>query len=212
MAIVSAPILHKMAFLLGLSIIGAVCYLASTFDTFPGDVEGLKRFQDLRSGWLDDAAKASSSKGQLLAVAISIPVIALALLWRGRRADSIAVLLLWIPNMIVWKVVKELVDRPRPEFSLFDPPGSPSFPSGHAVHAFILLGLLIPIVEEMVTPIWPRRILQGLLVSGALVCGASRVYLGVHWPSDVLGGFLVGGFSLIAILWARKKLIQRGLQ
>ena len=202
----------QVGVLIALAIMGVVCYLAATFDTFPGDVDALKKFQELRNPWLDSSALVASSLANALAAATSTPVISLAL-WLGKRsADAVAVLLVLIPDGIN-AVLKVLVDRPRPEFSiLVSPHSNHSFPSGHAVHAFLLFGLLIIIVGETVKPFWLRTAIQGLLGVMILACGASRVYLGVHWPSDVLGGFLLGGFSMVAILRVRKNLVNRGLR
>ena len=202
----------QIGVLAALSIMGAICYLAAAFDTFPGDMDALKKFQGLRTPWLDDSALVASSLANTLAAVTLTPAISLAL-WLGKRgADAVAVLLVLIPDGINL-ALKVLVDRPRPEFSiLISPPSNPSFPSGHAVHAFLLFGLLIIIVGETVKPFWLRTAIQGLLGATILACGASRVYLGVHWPSDVLGGFLLGGFSIVAILWVRKVLVNRGLK
>ena len=202
----------QVGVLTALAVMGVVCYLAATFDTFPGDVDALKGFQELRNPLLDSSALVASSLANALVAAISTPVISLAL-WLGKRsADAVAVLLVLIPDGIN-TVLKVLVDRPRPEFSiLVSPHSNHAFPSGHAVHAFLLFGLFIIIVGETVKPFWLRTAIQGLLGVMILACGASRVYLGVHWPSDVLGGFLLGGFSMVAILWVRKNLVNRGLR
>ena len=202
----------QVGVLTALAVMGVVCYLAATFDTFPGDVDALKKFQELRNPLLDSSALVASSLANALAAATSTPVISLAL-WLGKRsADAVAVLLVLIPDGIN-AVLKVLVDRPRPEFSiLVSPHSNHAFPSGHAVHAFLLFGLFIIIVGETVKPFWLRTAIQGLLGVMILACGASRVYLGVHWPSDVLGGFLLGGFSMVAILWVRKNLVNRGLR
>ena len=183
---------------------GVVCYLASTFDTFPGDVDALKKFQSFRSPWLDDAAVAASYLARLVVVIISVPTLSLALWLVRRKADAVAVFLVFLPDGINLGL-NVLVDRPRPELSfLTDPPTSPAFPSGHAFHAILLFGLLMFVLGGLIRPLWLRTALQGLLGLAILAVGASRVYLGVHWPSDVVGGYLLGGFSLIAILWVRK--------
>ena len=201
-----------MGLLAALFIIGAIFYLAAIHDTFPGDLDALRDFQSFRSPWLDDAAVVASVLARPLVVYVSIPTVSL-LLWLGRRrADAAAVLLVFLPEGIN-VVLKDLVGRPRPDFSLLaSPPDSPAFPSGHALHAFLLFGLLIFITGELIRPMWLRTTVQGILGLMILACGASRVYLGVHWPSDVLGAFLFGGLCMGALLWVRKKLVNRGLQ
>ena len=186
--------------------------MAASFDTFPGDEDALKRFQSLRRPWLDEAAVVSSSLATHLVAIVSIVSLSLAFWIVHRRADAAAVLLVFIPEGLNL-ALKEIVGRPRPEYSLLESaPGNLAFPSGHALHAFLLLGLLIFIVEELVRPLWLRRGIQGLMVFMILACGASRIYLGVHWPSDILGGYLLGGISIVLLLWGRKRLLNRGLQ
>ena len=212
MAFVSKIGPRHLAVLIALSVTGAICYLAATFDTFPGDEVALEEFQGLRSGWLDDAAQAASFAANKSVAVSSILVLSLAM-WLGqRRADAVAVFLALVPQGFNL-AVKELVGRPRPDVSLLSSPlDTPGFPSGHAVHALLLFGLLLIIVGELIKPLWLRTAIQGMLGFAILACGASRVYLGVHWPSDVLGGYLLGGLSIVALLWVRKRLINRGLQ
>ena len=57
------------------------------------------------------------------------------------------------------------------------------------------------------TPI--RRSFQALLALLILVMGLSRVYLGVHWPSDVMGGYLFGIMALLGLVWLRNRLPNR---
>ena len=206
------PNIRHLAVITSVAAIGAMCYLAASFDTFPGDKGALTRLQSFRSGWLDDAAVGASAFSQTIAVFVSVPTISLALWLVRMKANAVAVILVLVPDGLNM-ALKWIVDRPRPDFSLVNPvPEGSSFPSGHSVHAFLLFGLLLWIVGELVESRVLRISIQGLLGIMILACGASRVYLGVHWPSDVIGGFVVGGFSLVAIMSIRRKLVHRGLQ
>lgn len=130
----------------------------------------------------------------------SLIVIALAaaawLVWRGRRGDSLLVIGASAGAMALGPLLKSVVGRPRPELSehvVFV--NSWAYPSGHSLNSLTVLGLLtvLAVVER------PGRLRRALLIALGvvlvLVVGFSRVYLGVHWPSDVLGGWLIG------VLW-----------
>ncbi len=104
---------------------------------------------------------------------------------------------------------KFLYNRTRP--SLLAPemlPGDPSFPSGHAAVAavvYLTLGLLL-------ARTLPKRSLKvyvvGLAVLLTLAVGTSRVYLGLHWPSDVVAGWTLGGVWAL-LCWQAEGLLQR---
>jgi len=100
------------------------------------------------------------------------------------------------------------VGRPRPTADLvavFQAEPGNSFPSGHAFFAMAFWGLLVYLALTRLK----RRSLRMLVFSGSLVIilwiGASRVYLGAHWPSDVLGGYVIGALLLAALIWLDRK-------
>jgi len=100
--------------------------------------------------------------------------------------------------------LKELVQRPRPSPELVQvggqPPPSFSFPSGHADGAVVLYGLLFYFVTVYVPVPWLRLPLQALCLWVVLFTGMERVYVGHHWPSDVVGGYWQGALVLAGLI------------
>ncbi len=177
--------------------------LAAAYPTFPFDGWGLARLQELRTGWMDVAALFLNKTGKPPMAVIPAAVVVLALL-AVRRPTAALILTISLFVLLAGDLLKELVNRPRPDYVLFIPsPESLSFPSGHSAYAMVLCGLSIYMTGRLVTPVSLKRLLQVTLVVLILAMGASRVYLGVHWPSDVIGGYLWGVVILVAvaILW-----------
>lgn len=112
--------------------------------------------------------------------------------WRRSRLDALTWIAAIVGGAIVDQVLKHAVHRARPIGSArhlqID---SFSFPSGHAMLATVGLGM----VAFAARGLRGRRavLAQVAAALAALAVGASRIYLGVHFPSDVLGGFLAGG-------------------
>ena len=166
-------------------------------------MEGLLEWQDQRAGWMDAAALAVTVLGGWIAAMVMMAGLLLFLLVMGRRIDALVVLLSGGP-LLCGLLLKELVGRARPDLWLTGPePIGLSFPSGHATFAIIFGGILIVLAEEAVSPAPARRAIQLFLILLILAIGASRVYLGVHWPSDVVGGYLFGGAALLGLVYLR---------
>ena len=103
--------------------------------------------------------------------------------------------------------LKLLVDRARPElWPRLLAVGSAAFPSGHALAAATFYPALAWLLSEGRPG--GRRVLMGLAVLIALYVGVGRLYLGVHWPTDVLGGWLLGAtqtaLGLRWLQWRRR--------
>jgi undecaprenyl-diphosphatase len=162
--------------------------------TTPFD-EGVLRWMDGRAHpTLDRAALEVTALGDAVVVA-AIALVAGTLLWLlGRRAYA---MLLAAAVGGAWglaSVLKLVLDRPRPrvfEWGTHEVTSS-SYPSGHATLSMVLLAALVYIIHRLSA----RRgtVIAALLVAGGavLLVGASRLYLGVHYPSDVLAGYGVG--------------------
>jgi undecaprenyl-diphosphatase len=183
-------------------------YLAWVFPTFPGDEQALLETQQLRAGWLDTAAVAVSSLGWF-PVSVALIATVATLLWlQGHRVDTMIMLLSMAP-MGIGNAIKILVDRPRPDHLLLGSmPGGMGFPSGHAIYATVFCGLLIFLAGQLVRTTLLRRCIQIGLAVLVLLMGATRVYLGVHWPSDVIGGYLFGIMALLGLINLRNQLMK----
>lgn len=124
------------------------------------------------------------------------------MLWRGHRLAALltAITLLGLPlNM----VIKEIVGRPRPDGSLVSvvlPTIGLSFPSGHAMASTMLYGFLAALAWMHVkTPSHRFQAAAGFACTAVMV-SLSRVYLGAHWISDVVGGWTAGLVCLVILV------------
>jgi len=144
------------------------------------------------------------------AIAFGIPIILLLIAFKKKISQlQHEALLMLIPvalSAIIANILKYAFDLPRPyeiyPFILkLSTGGSPSFPSGHTADAFAFA-----VAVSLIYPKW-YIILPGLI--WASLVGYSRISLGVHFPSDVLGGAFIGGTSALSyILFAKRKHLE----
>ena len=105
---------------------------------------------------------------------------------------SIRVLTIALSSLVLMFLLKYLFQRKRPLSPLLKAAKGLSFPSGHAIMAVTFYGLLLYILFHSININWLKWLATGLLVLVMLLIGFSRVYLRVHYASDVLAGFIIG--------------------
>lgn len=136
----------------------------------------------------------------VLAVVFLIAVLRQAREWRHRLYDlASAALSLLVARGVLTEIIRLAVDRPRPPevleiAPLIAAPSSAAFPSGHASFFFALAFSIFLFQTDGWTPARKREV--GLwFILGALLVGVARIFVGVHWPLDILGGIVVGFLS-----------------
>lgn len=120
---------------------------------------------------------------------------------RKNKRFSIRVLSLSLSSLCLMLVLKSSIQRTRPEDPLLQAVNGYSFPSGHALMSVIFYGLLIYIAWHEIKNVWLRRGVVTLLALLILFISFSRIYLRVHYASDVIAGLSVGFIWLVASLW-----------
>lgn len=107
-------------------------------------------------------------------------------------------------------VLKQIFHRGRPEYAVeFIPHQSWSFPSGHAMDSIVAYGIMLFLLLEHTRDSAKRRLIIAATVALLIIVAFSRVYLGVHYLSDVIAGWLAGGVWLIICLGAYRFARQR---
>ena len=151
-----------------------------------------------RSGTLDAIFNRLSFFGSTQVVLIGGGVLALAALPRCRAVATLAVTATLARPLLEF-TLKNLVARDRPDIDRMARGVGYSFPCGHVMAAVVLWGM-VPVVVSLYVRShrvwWITTTLSWLMVIGI---GSSRVYLGVHWPTDVLGGFIAASLLLAGL-------------
>ncbi|NOV03630.1 phosphatase PAP2 family protein [Paenibacillus planticolens] len=176
--------------------------------------------QSLRSDGLTPVVIWITLLGKAKAESIIFVVVAAVLLVRFKQKWETLVLLLGV--LTAWglnNVLKGVIERDRPAGTWLIEETGFSFPSGHAMVSIVFYGLVGYLLWVNVRDKWRTAWLIPVIAAVLIFCiGLSRIYLGVHYPSDVLAGFAAGGAGLIGCMAAiqrirhRKTSIQRPSQ
>lgn len=142
---------------------------------------------DLPTGLARDVALGVTQLGAPLLLELIALVVALAFFWRRRRRLTGYVLATVFGAEVLSYLLKGVIARLRPCIDMASCPDTTSFPSGHAAGAAAFWAM----AAVLLLPVWKRRA-WWLLIIPVLVA-LTRVLLGVHYPSDVVAGLMVGG-------------------
>ncbi|MDQ6884083.1 MAG: phosphatase PAP2 family protein [Candidatus Dormibacteraeota bacterium] len=151
-----------------------------------------------RSSALTPLMHRFSDLGGEITVIVILAIALVALLMARRWVDALGVLGATVGSLYLYEFIVRWVGRHRPAVQHLENPGGSSFPSGHVANSTALYLAILLAVFVFVR----RRSLRTLLLVLALVLVAaiavSRIYLGLHYPSDIVAGFLIGvGWALI---------------
>lgn len=154
------------------------------------------------SSWLDNLFNICSFVGGIIGIVVITALTFGLLVWRKSYTNAILLIVVVSGGAIINLVLKQLFQRPRPEFwvSSFERPSSFSFPSNHATLAVCLFGYLLWLgLKYLVRPLWKITWSILMLLFIGLI-GLSRIYLGVHYPTDVIAGYLSASSWLLILL------------
>ena len=147
----------------------------------------------LRNNFLDIFLKGITKLGNT----IPILCIVIILLIKFEKKDRILLGSNAILSVLVNTTIKNIVQRPRPDHLRLIKQRGYSFPSGHSMIAICVYGTLIYLVHRKVKNRKIKVALEILLTIIILLIGISRIYVGVHYPSDVITGYLISIIILI---------------
>ncbi|MBR5229895.1 MAG: phosphatase PAP2 family protein [Firmicutes bacterium] len=180
---------------------GFITYIVGANDTLPLDIDLTiqKIFIDMRTDFLDPFMKLTTHTTDT--VTIIILCAALVLLGKTRKRIGLPLSLAAIGNMGIYKAMKHIFLRARPDdvYHLVEQ-GGYSFPSGHSATSMLVYGLLFYLIGKTCKNQKVRVSLQSLCGILVVTVGPSRLYVGVHWATDVLAGWCVGAAVLMTTI------------
>lgn len=172
------------------------------------DIQLLEKININRTDFLDSLNQFFSSSAAIVAIGAAVLMLAFGIYRRSLYKSALALFVGFSVSLsaIISGILKVTIDRPRP-FHLhpfiekLSSGGSPSFPSGHTADAFSF--------ATSISLIYPRWYVVIPAYTWAFGVAYSRMYLGVHFPSDVLGGAVLGLVSACIMYcllrWAKRK-------
>ncbi|MFD0679271.1 MULTISPECIES: phosphatase PAP2 family protein [unclassified Paenibacillus] len=169
--------------------------------------------QNLESPLMTMIMNGFSFIGSSKVIAILIPIIAVYLYKvLGHRRELVLFIGVNIGSGFLNLGLKTLFRRARPTIHQIVQETGFSFPSGHSMAAFTLYGVTAFLLWRHTSHAINRMILIAISIGMIIAIGGSRIYLGVHYPSDVLGGYLASGFWLAVAIWLFQRFGQQKQQ
>jgi undecaprenyl-diphosphatase len=204
----------ELTTLLAIAAVGSFAFAANAItlhekDLITGDSTAFTWANKIRTGTLDDIARAVTHLGSLSVVAAATALAVVVLLMRRRITESVTLVSALALTWAAVHIAKAVVDRPRPSGSLVETAGQ-SYPSGHAAYAFAWVAIAFVFTRTLPGLARTTAAIVAAIVL-AIAIGLTRVYLRAHYLSDVVGGaglaaaiFAVAGMVGLVVVHLRQ--------
>ncbi len=179
---------------------GIITYLVYANDTQPLTVDLAVRdwFVSIRENFLNVIVIGLTHCGDTVTI---VALCLFLLILPNRKTYGLPVSLAAIGGVAIYKPMKHLLLRARPDEAIhLVEQGGYSFPSGHSVSSVIVYGLLLYLIRKHCKSKRLRTVLSVVCTCFMLLIGPSRLYVGVHWTTDVLCGMLIGTAVLMIVI------------
>lgn len=193
-----------------------LAFVADVAEYTETDLEITRALQSSLPAWVRGVMQAISWPGYAPQVMFVIGAVIILLGIAGLRWELFCASCAALIEGVLNYMVKVAVRRPRPPDDLVDVMNilnSYSFPSGHVMFYTAFFGFLLFLVYIFVQTRWRRTLLMLPLALMIGLVGVSRMYLGEHWASDVLAGYLLGSLALsLAIFiyrWGKRRILPK---
>lgn len=204
--------LFQIGLLAAIGAFATLTFIVQTIPSLPIDVQITRGLQSIASPLFASLMVLVSWPGYLPQSLLIVTLIAVAFYASAFYWESVACLFAALFVGVANVLVKEYIGRPRPTIDIVDVfhiLDSYSFPSGHVMLYVTFFGFVWFLVYTLLMHSWMRTTLLILLGSLIALVGVSRIYLGQHWASDVLGAYLLGSLTLVIVLrfyrWGGKR-------
>lgn len=164
---------------------------------------------DTLSGFWQEVGRDLTALGGTAAISLMTLGVVIFLGLGGRWKAMLFVIASVVGGLVISLILKEIFDRPRPDvFAHRSHTMTPSFPSGHSANSAVAWLTMAVLLAKLVKSPGMKAYIFGIGLLIPLLVGLSRVFLGVHWPTDVIAGWLIG-LSWALVVWGAATWLQR---
>lgn len=189
-----------------------LAFLAKTYPYFSFDLAVTKNIQQINYFWFNNLMVFISFLGNIWPGMISVGLVLFIFIILKKKYDALFLFISSIGAGLISESLKTLVARSRPDPSLIIQFGkyirNDSFPSGHVLFFIGFYGFLLFLAFFKLKQGYLRSLLIFIISSLILLVGVSRIYLGAHWFSDVLGAYLIGTVWIFVVVLLYRKYLN----
>ncbi|MGQ8872533.1 phosphatase PAP2 family protein [Paenibacillus sp. TSA_86.1] len=199
-------------------LVAALCLLAFITIALSISDNQIHRFDAVLINWIQGMESPGMTRfmqfftwigSELQVVVITVVVMLILYVFLRHKRELLFLASVLIGSTVLNALLKLVFQRARPTINRIIEVSGYSFPSGHSMAAFSLYGGLAFLIWKHI-PSFTGRVCMIVASAGfILMIGISRIYLGVHYPSDIVGGYFLSGCWLSTCIWFYRRYLQR---